>query len=291
MKLQHRTDLLSLIKILESGYMTPPKRLKIPSLSKDFLFFSIVDNNVFTYNSIYVPLNITERYKSFFINSVSRSYGIYKKIPSNSQGLGSRLFSLRYKTTQKRNEFFMAVLKKLDKNNDKKVTIEQLNYVLTNIEAIPYTGKKKLFTFPVALSILKKHWACRCGWRYISPQLATRLKIEKKKIIAKCSITLDQALGSHLKKSLEYCDQGNEIGFDKPIYIRDFKSITINTLEFELLSIKDQERLAKSLKFHKKRKLKVKLVKQKYDLPEHIDWRDLSPLEQKLFNKPTLRKK
>ena len=79
MKLQHTSYLEGIIKILESGYISPPKRVGLKTWSVDFLFWSIVDNDVQESNSIYGYMNFTKTFPRHFIHPTSNLYGILSK--------------------------------------------------------------------------------------------------------------------------------------------------------------------------------------------------------------------
>ena len=251
MKLQHTTILESIIKVLECGYISPPKRKNIKSWSKDYVFFSFVDNDEVEEDSIYLPLKAMKKYRNFFIHPTSNIYG----------HIDSDKFHYRA-LSEKQIKEYLNLFSEYDRNGDGYLTIGQLNKILKNeLGLVPFKSKLKKFYFSEALYIIHKHYNCMCSWEYMSPSLDTKLQISKRTKEHKCRIKdLDDAITTYLVKNMDYCDGGNEIGFDNVIYVKDFSFITISTSSFKSLKHKDQEKLSKLLKVYKRRGLKIKLM-------------------------------
>jgi hypothetical protein len=254
MKLQHTSYLEGIIKILESGYISPPKRVGLKTWSVDFLFWSVVNNDVQESNSIYGHMNLTEKFPRHFIHPTSNLYGILSKtrFKFNRIVSGKRLFK------------YIEMFSKLDKNNDGYVTHVQLDHMLKELKLAKFENEKNIpkFDFPACVVIINLHEQCKCSWEYISPRLATRLALEKKIIKHECTVkTEDKALSHYLVKDADNCDGGNEIGFDTPIHVKHFKYITISVKDFKKLSDAQQVKLAGLLNFYKnKTGLKVVLM-------------------------------
>lgn len=247
MKLQHYTSLDNMIKILESGYLSPPKRKGIKSWSKDFLFFSVEKNACFIKNAIYTDMGALKRHPSYFIHPTSNIYGI---LPSKNK----KSKPLKEKEIQK----FLELFCKRDQNKDGFITLIQLNRLLKDdLHLAPFESKLNMFAFSEALVIIKHHIDCAYSWEYISPRLETILNVQKTKIGHRCTIKdVDKALTVFLKMGPDT----NEVGFNVPIYVKEFTCITIDIGDFKNLSTIKQEKLSELLKVYKKRGLKVKLM-------------------------------
>lgn len=73
---------------------------------------------------------------------------------------------------------------------------------------------------------------CYCSYEYISPKLKTKLLIENKQIIEKCSLKSLRQTMELMAFDYESCDGGNEIGFNQDISINMIRIITINEKDF-----------------------------------------------------------
>lgn len=250
MKLQHGTTIEGIIGILESGFMSPPKRRGIKSWSEDFLFFRFVDDDENERGcSVYTDVDIIKKYKSFFIHPSDNLYGMGDTKNINTIASEIKIIEL------------MELFESYDRNKDGIINLKQVNQILKTLKMlVPFRSKHKTFDFPTVIYIITKYIACDNNWEYISPKLANRLQIEGKIVKHDCTVDSLKEAMSMLVKNVDYNDGGNEIGFDLPIYVKDFKYITISKKEFQQLKEKQKEKLIKLLNIYKRRGLKVRIL-------------------------------
>lgn len=243
--LQHCTTAENLLKILESGFICPPKRVGVKSWSEDFLFFRIVPKEQFPAcnTSIIVPFDIIERNKSFFIHPTSNIYGTVSQSG----------FRYSYSIKEEELDQYVDLFSSYDTDRDGLVSKSQLNDILDRLKLVKYDGEESLFDFQSFLYIYLQHRNCECFWEYISPELEVKLNIKKQSANHKCRIYDPSNIKRVLQLNTNFCDGGNEIGFDNLVYVKHFLYITIDQKEFNKLSKTKQSRFLELLELYNQR--------------------------------------
>jgi hypothetical protein len=256
-KLQHHTTVENLIKILESGYISPPKRKGIKSWSPDFVFFRIVPNKEKDFQTgIYIPFNLIKNYPHF-IHPTNNMYGLVNNYKN-------RWKSVKFSENEMAN--FLEAFSFYDKDNNGLITRLQFNKIRKDLGISPIKIYKddliggKRMDFERFLNIIKmdreKTINCDCLWEYVSPQLEIleQIKDTKRKSIEdrECSIDTMNKTMNKLVLDTDYCDGGNEVGINGIIYIKDFLYIVINKRDLSSISNAKREKLKKLLHLYKK---------------------------------------